>query len=253
MVRTGEAHSIRGHTGRMSFDTLAALADRAALFAALRQDQLRTATEALGDHRWDADLEAGRLTFSSTEDPDRSLVAVPELLASIAPGPRSLMWAWAMPDGHRSGIAERLLAYGAEHGVDELTQGEVAFPDDTGDDLDGWIAQLARTVAGAAMEITGQSPFLAAPVGGGTVAVLLLDAPLEPLTVSAAVAALPRLLPGIRMRDPRASVWDLGRLAGWQLAWADDAFTAATVTDASGSAVFRFDEYARIAGITSTS
>lgn len=232
----------------MTFETLRALADRAALFTALRQDQLLTATDALGEHRWDVDLAAGALTFTSAAQPERTLTATPHLLASIAPGPRSLMWAWAMPQGDRAGITDRLRAYGSEHGITELTQGEVAFPADVGDDHQEWIADLAHVIAGAAIEITGLSPYYSAPAGGAR-AVLLLDAPLEPLTVAAAVTALPRILSGLTLNDARASVWDLGRLAGWRLQWADEAFSAATLTDATGSATFRFDEYARIVGI----
>ncbi|MGQ7310778.1 DUF6882 domain-containing protein [Microbacterium arabinogalactanolyticum] len=232
----------------MTFETLRALADRAALFTALRQDQLMTATDALGEHRWDVDLAAGTFTFAATAQPDRTLVATAHLLASIAPGPRSLMWSWAMPQGDRSGITEKLRAYGAEHGIPELTQGEVAFPADTGEDIQAWVADLAHAIAGAAVEITGLSPYYSAPAGGAR-AVLLLDAPIEPLTVAAAVTALPRILSGLTLSDPRASVWDLGRLAGWRLEWADEAFSAATLTDATGSATFRFDEYARITGI----
>src|SRR5690606_903923 len=165
----------------MTFETLRSLADRAALFTALRQDQLVTATDALGEHRWDADLDAGTLTFASLDDSARTLVATPHLLASIAPGPRSLMWSWALPQGDRTGITQRLRAYGEEHGISELTDGEVAFPDDAGDDLEQWIAELAHAVGGAAVEITGLSPYYSAPAGGAR-AVLLLDAPLEPLT-----------------------------------------------------------------------
>ncbi|MDT0156506.1 hypothetical protein Q9R19_02585 [Microbacterium sp. ARD32] len=232
----------------MTFETLRALADRAALFTALRQDQLRSATEALGEHRWDVDLAAGGFTFTSTEHADRTLAATPHLLASIAPGPRSLIWSWALPQGDRSGITEKLRAYGAEHGIAELTEGEVAFPEDTGDDIGQWVDDLAHAVAGAAVEITGRSPYYSAPAGGAR-AVLLLDAPIEPLTVAAAVTALPRILTGLDLADPRASVWDLGRLAGWQLQWGDESFSTATLSDATGSARFRFDEYARITGI----
>ncbi|MFD5215508.1 DUF6882 domain-containing protein [Microbacterium sp. NPDC058345] len=232
----------------MTFETLAALADRAALFTALRQDQLAAATDALGEHRWDADLAAGTFTFTAEADAARTLVAAPHLIASIAPGPRSLMWSWALPQGDRTGVTERLRAYGEQHGITELTTGEVTFPADTGDDVDEWIAQLAHTVAGAAVEITGLSPYYSAPAGGAR-AVLLLDAPVDPLTVAAAVAALPRILSGLSLRDPRASVWDLARLAGWTMEWTDESFSGAVVTDATGSATFRFDEQARIAGI----
>lgn len=232
----------------MTLETLAALADRASLFTALRQDQLAAATDALGEHRWDVDLAAGTFTFSAQDDPARTLTATPHLIASIAPGPRSLMWAWALPQGDRTGATDRLRAYGEQHGISALTSGEVPFPDDTGDDLDAWMAELALTVAGAAVEITGLSPYWSAPAGGSR-AVLLLEAPIEPLTVAAAVTALPRILSGTSPRDPRAAVWDLARLAGWTLEWTDEAFTGAVLTDASGSATFRFDEHARIAGI----
>lgn len=232
----------------MTFETLRALADRAALFTALRQDQLRTAAEALGEHRWDADLDAGTFTFSAVEDPSRTVVSTPHLVASIAPGPRSLMWSWALPQGDRTGITDALRAYGAEHGIRELTEGEVAFPDDIGDGLLGWIDDLARVIGGAAVEITGQSPFYAAAVGEAR-AVLLLEGALTPLTVADAAAALPRILSGLALADGRASVWDLSRLAGWHLTWTDDAFSAAEVTDATGTARFEFDEYARITGI----
>ena len=46
-------------------------------------------------------------------------------------------------------------------------------------------------------------------------------------------------------------MWDLARLAGWTMQWTDEAYSGAVVTDASGSATFRFDEYARISGIES--
>lgn len=244
-------HSIPVHTEPMTFETLRALADRAALFTALRQDQLVTATDALGEHRWDVDLQARTFTFASVEDPTRTLEATPYLLASIAPGPRSLMWSWALPQGDSTGITDRLRAYGADHDITELTQGEVPFPDDAGDDLEEWIAALAHTIGGAAVEITGLSPYYSAPSGGAR-AVLLLDAPLGPLTVASAVSALPRILWDLTMADPRASVWDLARLAGWQLEWADDAFSAATLTDATGSATFSFDEFARIIDVKGT-
>ncbi|HTN56102.1 MAG TPA: hypothetical protein VLZ82_07945 [Microbacterium sp.] len=235
----------------MTFETLRALADRAALFTALRQDQLTAATDELGEHRWDVDLDAGTFTFASHEDPARTLVATPHLLASIAPGPRSVMWSWALPQGDPTGITDRLRRYGEDHGISELTQGEVAFPDDAGDDLEEWIVALAHTIGAAAVEITGLSPYYAAQAGGAT-AVLLLDAPLHPLTVASAVSALPRMLWDIDLSDPRASVWDLARLAGWRLEWADDAFSAATLTDATGSATFAFDEYARITDVKDT-
>lgn len=236
----------------MTFAALQPLADRASLFAALRQDALSAATDALGEHRWDADMAAGTLTFAADADPSRQLVTRPHLVATIAPGPRSLLWAWAHPQGDPQGIAAQLRDYGTQYGIAELTQSELPFPADAGDDLDSWIAQAAHQIGTVAVEITGRSPYYSAPIGGGTRAVFLLDAPLAPTTVADAVIAAPRLLSGLALSDARSSVWDAARLAGWNLQWTDEAFTGATVTDASGSATFRFDEQARITGIEST-
>ncbi|MBS1673273.1 MAG: hypothetical protein JSS74_04845 [Actinobacteria bacterium] len=235
----------------MTFPALAPLADRAALLAALRQDQLVTATAALGEHRWDADLGAGTLTFTSETDPNRRLVARASLVATIAPGPRSLMWAWAHPQGGSDPVVAGIRDYGTTYAIAELSQPELAFPADADADLDAWIAGAAHQIGAIAEEITGRSPYYSAPVGSGTRAVFLLEAPIPPLTVADAVTALPRILSDLSLSDARSSVWDLARLAGWSMQWTDEAYSGASVSDASGSATFRFDEYARITGIES--
>ena len=235
----------------MTFAALQPLADRAALFTALRQDALSAAADALGEHRWDADMAAGTLTFTANADPSRQLVTRAHLVATIAPGPRSMLWAWAHPQGDTQGVAAQLQAYGAAHGIVELTTPEVPFPADAAADEE-WIAQAAHVVGGVAVELTGRAPYYSAPVGGGTRAVFLLDAPIAPLTVADAVIALPRILSGTALSDARTAVWDLARLANWTLTWTDESFSGATVVDASGSATFRFDEQARITGIEST-
>lgn len=235
----------------MTFAALQPLADRAALFTALRQDALATAADALGDHRWDADLTAGTLTFTANDDAARRLETRAHLVATLAPGPRSLLWAWAHPQGDPQGVALPLRTYGQEHGIEALTAAEVAFPADAEGDED-WIAQAAHTVGAVAVELTGRSPYYSAPTGGGTRAVFLLDAPLPPLSVAAAVGALPRVLAATPLTDARTAVWDLARLAGWTLTWTDEAFSGARVVDATGGAEFRFDEQARISNIEST-
>lgn len=235
----------------MTFAALQPLADRAALFVALRQDALSAAADALGEHRWDADTAAGTLTFTAHDDPTRQLVTRAHLVATIAPGPRSLLWAWAHPSGDPHGVAAQLQAYGTDHGIEELTASELPFPTDaTGDDE--WIAQAAHTVGGLAVELTGRSPYYSAPVGNGTRAVFLLDAPIAPLTLADAIVALPGVLATVNLTDARTAVWDLARLAGWTLSWTDEAFSGATVSDDTGTATFLFDEHARISGIEST-
>lgn len=235
----------------MTFAALQPLADRAALFTALRQDALSAAVDALGENRWDADMNAGTITFTSNADSSRQLVARAHLIATIAPGPRSLLWAWAHPQGDPAGIAAQLRSYGAEHGIEQLSTPELPFPDDASGDED-WIRAAAHVVGGVAVELTGRSPYYLAPVGGGTFAVFVLDAPLPPLTVAAAAIALPRILSELALPDARTAVWDAARLAGWTLAWTDESFSGATVTDSTGSASFRFDDQARIVNIESS-
>ncbi|MBT2485157.1 MULTISPECIES: DUF6882 domain-containing protein [unclassified Microbacterium] len=235
----------------MTFAALQPLADRAALFTALRQDALSAATDALGEHRWDADMAAGTITFTANADPSRQLVTRAHLIATIAPGPRSTLWAWAHPQGDAHGVAAQLQTYGAQHGIAELTTAEVPFPADAAGD-DDWIARAAHIIGGVAVELTGRAPYYSAPVGGGTRAVFLLDAPLPALTVADATIALPRILAATAFTDARTAVWDLARLAGWTLTWTDEAFSGANVVDATGSTTFRFDEQARISGIESS-
>lgn len=235
----------------MTFAALQPLADRAALFVALRQDALAAATDALGEHRWDADMTTGTLTFTANDDPARQLVTRAHLIATIAPGPRSLLWAWAHPSGDPQGIAKQLHAYGSQHAVADLTTSEVPFPADSAGD-DNWIAQAAQTVGAVAVELTGRSPYYSAPVGSGTRAVFVLDAPLAPLTVADTVVVLPRVFAATSIPDARTAVWDLARLAGWTLTWTDESFSGAAVSDTTGIATFRFDEQARISGIETT-
>lgn len=235
----------------MTFAALQPLADRASLFSEIRQDQLRAASDALGDNRWDADLTTGTLTFTANDDPSRRIVTTAHLIATIAPGPRSMLWAWAHPQGDAQGVAAQLRTYGEQHGIAELTSPEVPFPADASGD-EAWIAAAAHTVGGVAVELTGRSPYYSAPVGGGTRAVFLLDAPLPPLTVADAMIVMPRTLATVALPDARTAVWDLARLAGWTLTWTDEAFSGATVIDATGSATFSFDEDARISNVQSS-
>lgn len=232
----------------MSPADLAPLADRAALFSALRQEAL---LEAIGGnaHRWDADLTAGTITFTPHATPEHPVVVRAHLIATLAPGPRSLRWAWANPSGGDTTLATQLRDAGAAVQNVALTTPELPFPSDIDGDIDDWIAQTAHTVAGAAVELTGRAPYFSAPVDGGTRAVFLLDAPLAPLTVAAAVAALPRVLENVTLTDPRTSLWNLARLAGWNLQWTDETFSGAVISDATASATVRFDELARITGI----
>lgn len=232
----------------MTLEALYPLADRAVLYAALRREALERATSALGENRWDVDLEARTVTFSALADPARRLVASAELVATLAPASSSLLWGWAHPQGDPEGSVSRLREHGVEAGIDVLTQPEVPFPSGAAIQPEKWIDDAARMVALVAVELTRTSPAFVAPVGGSTRAVFLLDVALPPLTVIDAVAALPRLLGSTSLRDGRTAVWGLARLADWRLEWTDAAFTGVRVTDGTSSARFSFDEDARIVG-----
>ncbi|WP_211223182.1 DUF6882 domain-containing protein [Propionicicella superfundia] len=229
-----------------AFGDLAPLVDRAALWVALRQDAFEHRLEQFGDWRWDMNVQAARLTFTSTADPSRRIETKGDLIASIAPGPRSLLWAWALPHVPSTAPAHLLRAHGETTGPRILAQAEVPFPELGGEDPGDFAKRAAQDVGVAACELLGRAPFFAPSPGGGTRAVIVLDTPVEPLTVQDAVVALPRLLASGVLRDPRTAVWGLARHAGWQLAWDGPDFTAASVTDGSVSARFSFDRWGRI-------
>lgn len=233
----------------MSFTSLEPLENRSTLFAVLRQEQLGVLTDTLGEHRWDVDMQAGTLTFSSLHDPQRRIECRAHFIASIAPGPRSLLWGWAHPNGDPNGQAAALRAYGEANGITELTRPELPLPD-LGDDPAAGVAQIAHQIGAVAIEITGRSPYYSSPLGGGSRAVFMLEAPLPPLTLAEALPSLPRLIGTLPLRDARTAVWGLAQHAGWQLEWSDAEFTGARLTDGSTNAAnFTFDEAGRITGL----
>ncbi|MDR2295044.1 MAG: hypothetical protein LBE05_07545 [Microbacterium sp.] len=234
-----------------TFPALQTYIDRGLLLSLLQQDALVEATDALGQHRWDVDMQQGTLTFTSEKDPARRLATRAHLIASIAPGPRSVLWDWAHPQGSQQGASAALRAAGERDGVRELSVGEVPFPADfDAQDRDA-MAQLAHEIGQASVGILGRGPYYSAPVDGGTRFIFLLDAPLPPLTLAAVVAKLPRLLSTGLFRDPRTAVWGLATAQRWSFRWNDDAFSGATLSDGSTVAQFGFDPQGRIVAVNS--
>lgn len=236
----------------MTFNALQHIADRAALYAALRQDQLQAANDTLGPLRWDVDMATPSITFSPEGDPSRAVTSRAHLIASLAPGPRSLLWGWAHPQGDAAGPVARLREHGEAEQIAALSSAELLFPEDTSADLDEWIAQAAHQVAAVAIELTGLSPYYSTPLGGGARAVFLLESPLPPLDLPNALIALPRILSQTTLADPRTSVWGLAKHAGWAMQWTDAAYSGAVLSDATAHATFRFDEAGRISGVESS-
>lgn len=234
----------------MSLDTLHPIADRSALYAAFRREEFTALLGSLGEHRWDVDLPAGTVTFSSLADPARRLVAPAELVATISPADRSILWGWAHPQGQPDGPVAALRARGQIDGIAVLASEHVPFPADAERRMDEYVSDAAFIVGLVATEITGRAPAFIAPLENGTQAVFLLNAGLPPLTVARALSALPQVLATLPLRDGRTAAWGLARLAGWRFEWSDAAYSAALVADDTGTARFSFDESARIVGFS---
>lgn len=228
-----------------TFIDLMPLADRAALWTALRQEALEKRLVELGEWRWDMNVAEQTLTFASVEDPAAALTVPAHLLASIAPGPRSLMWGWALPFSTDDGPAARLRTYGQEHGIASLAESELAFPELGEVPVREFVDQATADVGSACSEILGSAPFFAPEADGGTRAVLLLEIELEPITLQDAVISLPRILATGALRDPRMAIWGLGLHEGWQLTWEGDGFRSARLADGAARARFEFDELGR--------
>lgn len=235
-----------------TFPALQPYIDRGMLLSLLLQDALDEATASLGQFRWDVDVPAGTLTFTSEQDPNRRLVTRASMVASIAPGPRSLLWDWAHPQGRGdASVTTRLRDRGREDGVAELSKGEVPFPAEFEPTPDA-VAALAHELGAATAGITGLGPYYSAPVEGGSRFLFLLETPLPPLTLGTAMSKLPRMLSTGLLRDARTSIWGLATLQGWNFQWTDGSFTGASITDGSSTAQFTFDQGGRITNVTGT-
>lgn len=240
----------------MAFDSLSPVQNQAVLYAKLQQEALGELTDALGEYEWQVDTDEGTLSFISKADPLMSITAGAEVIASIAPGPRSMIWGWAIPQGRPDGFAAQLRDYGARHGIAELTESEVPFPDAQPIFFPAeWVLETAHQVGAVATAITGHGPYFAAPIGGGSRAVLLLtlDPPLPQPALAAVTVALPRLLDEVPLSDARAAVSGLARLAGWTLEHIDAEDSTLALSDGTSRTIVRFDPHGRVTSIEGTS
>ena len=231
----------------MIFPQLATLLTQGAFYSHACQVLLgETLDERLGAYEWQVDMSQARLSFVSKADSQTRLETTVDLIASIAPGPRSLLWGWASPQSIGT-AAEDLRRYGQEQGIAALTDGEL--PLDTllsGDQLIEEISVSAHEVGTATVGALGRAPYYSVPAGGGTRVVFLLGGDdLPKLTIS---PALPRYLMEAtstgHTSDHRTSFHWLAVYAGWSLSW-DDAWTVAEVSDSvtgnSAAATFTSD------------
>lgn len=238
----------------MHFPDLQDLSDQASLYCYLTQRLMSEhLDERLGRYRWEADTQEARLSFVSEEGPGR-IDTTMSMVASLAPGPRSMLWGWAHPQA-LDGFALQLKAYGEQHGIASLVSGEVALPSDAdGPELHHEIGLAAHLVGQVAVQVTGSSPYYSAPSGGGTRLVVVLSGhafptpridETVPLRVSAAFQG------GTTISDHRRAFHGLAVLAGWSVEWTPD-WSQVTIGDpVTGHAIeVGFDELNRFSRLS---
>lgn len=240
----------------MLFPQLATLTTQGAFYSHACQTVLgEMLEERLGAYEWQVDMSQARLSFVAKDDAERRVDTRIDLLASVAPGPRSLMWGWASPQSTGDAAGE-LRQYGQEQGIAALTESELPLDTQaTGEQLVEEIAVGAHEVGTAAVGALGRAPYYSVPAGGGTRVVFLLAGDQIPtLTID---PRLPRMLMDAAgtglTSDHRTSFHWLAVYAGWDLSW-DDGWTTAQVTDpATGnSATATFTTDARMSNLAMT-
>lgn len=218
------------------------VANRAALYANLKQTLFSEyLEEQLGEHRFEGDLEEGTLRFVGAE---RSLDATAHLIASVAPGPRSMLWGWAHPQGGGE-VAAMVKALGERYGITDLMTPELPF--EPGEDIAEAVVQLAHLVGYVGIEATRLSPYYTVNAGQGTRLVFVLegiDVP-EPELMQVA-SRLEYVLSSGNITDHRSSVLGLAEHRPGFTVTEDGEH--ARLSDETGTVDFTFDEQRRITG-----
>ncbi len=217
----------------MHFPELAPLVSQGAFYSIVRQEMLsELLDQRLGTYRWQVDMNGPTLSFVSDERPDTRLDLSAEMVASVAPGPKSLLWGWANLQSV-SAANERVKAYGEQHGVTVLTQPEVPLRTEAvGEALGDEVAQVVHEIGRAVVGVLGRAPYYSAPAGGGTRVLFLVDGP--GLPGARIDETLPRLLMSAAgsgaTADHRTSFHWLVVHSGWELTW-DQQWTASEIRD----------------------
>lgn len=236
----------------MQFADLQAVSDQGSLYAFLSQRVLSDhVEERLGEYRYEIDMLEERLSFISAASGARIDTHV-DLVASIAPGPRSVLWGWAHPQATGE-LASELKAYGEAHSIPSLSAAEIPLPTSaTGEDLTKEIDDAAHIIGWVAVAVTGRAPYYSAPAGGGTRVVFLLsgyDFPALRLDVRVPTSVMQALSLGT-IHDHRAAMHWLAIRAGWQLSWNADWSEAQLRDPENGNGLTAtFDSQARLANM----
>lgn len=231
----------------MIYADLAYLGAHASIFTAAVQRQLSELIEHVAgeDYRWNVDIPSGSLVFTG---PQGRLTCRCHFVASVAGGPRSIMWAWAHPQ--LSGdLAGALRAYGEAHGIATLANGTVDFPATTGLTVQDEAAQIAHECAQVAIAITGPRAYYTMPASPISLVVALLDVPgLAPVRIDERLPAAIRAALDLGVADHRQAFVGLAALAGWPL---DTAATPWRMVDPvnGNAAELSFDTAGRLSNV----
>ncbi len=198
-------------SGRPESDLFARLVDLGSLLAFEHRLQLR---EVLGEPAYAVDAARGTLRIVGPGG--RSAETRLHLLGTAAPAPATWLWSWANPGELPASVTElarRLRSYGEEHGVPEFTAPEQP--------LDGERTWRRLGVA-AGLALRSPRTLLAAPVDGGTLALLLVDDPrlaLPAPTVARTQRALEEGVAAAELRSHSAALTRYAQDRGIALDW----------------------------------
>lgn len=229
---------------RPIYPTLGTFTARGELHAKLLQRQLVEATEELGDdHRFDVNLAKGELSFTAPDG--KQLITHCHLMASIAPGPKSVLWGWAMPRG--DDVSRQLQQYGQAHGIKELAESELPFPPNLEGDYQD-ITDLAHELGQLCVGVLGRGPYYTFESGNGGRVLVLLDGPFPPLTVrDVGIGAMAATMSG--MINARESALGLGYARGFRVHQPDP--STVVLDDERSQVSFKFDSQNRISELQS--
>lgn len=233
-----------------AFEDLRSLHDRGALYAALSQLLLQEGVEERvgGEFDYAADLDRDSFVFTGRAT-GGTIETTVELMASVAPGPRSVLWGRALPSGGRAG-AQMILERGHADELPSLLADELPFP--VGDDPDDAAQYVALEIGAVVAAVTGGGLTYVVAVGGGTLAVLLLGGLdfARPRIDHRFLARVPMALGAGTIEDHRAAVHGLAAMSGWTIDWTSDWSSAELVDPVTGnSATAEFDGYARLTSL----
>ncbi|KAL1406686.1 hypothetical protein Q8F55_008392 [Vanrija albida] len=228
---------------RPIYPTLGTFTARGEMHAKLLQRQLVQETEELGDeYSFHSDFAKGELIFSAPNG--KTINTRCHLMASIAPGPRSVLWGWAMP--RSDDVSRKLQEYGQAHGIKELTEAELPFPPNmVSDEQD--ILDLAHELGQLCVGVLGRGPYYTIDAGNGSRLLVLVDAPFPPVTVKNLGIWSMSIIAG-GFINARESVLALGYARGWRVLTPDA--STMVLQDDESDATFKFDEHNRVVTVS---